>query len=41
MKHVRLVSKYPQPANIDLNAIINTKVESKETFVNEKATLFQ
>lgn len=41
MKHLRPLTKSPQRASIDLNALFNSKVETKENFINEKANVLQ
>jgi hypothetical protein len=38
MKHFHLATRKPQVASIDLNGIINAKVESKENVINAKAS---
>ena len=37
MKHLKPISKPPQRASIDINTLINAKVETKESVINGKA----
>lgn len=39
MKHIKSISVTPRHANIDLGGIFDSKVETKENVINEKATI--
>jgi hypothetical protein len=40
MKHLKLATRAPQTANINLDGFINAKVETKENVINAKAGAF-
>jgi len=40
MKHLKLATRTPQTASINLDGFINAKVETKENVINAKAGAF-
>jgi len=41
MRHIRLATRAPQTASINLDRFIEVKVETKENLINGKAGLFR
>lgn len=41
MKHLRLATRKPVVANVDLNGLFASKVEAKENVINAKAGAFR